>query len=49
VGHAEDESGGEKEPRGEGAGRLRKKKGEKGDEDREKPGSGLPEENGHRR
>jgi hypothetical protein len=49
VGHAEDESGGEKEPRGYGAGRLGKKKGEKGDEDREKPGGGLPKEDGHRR
>jgi hypothetical protein len=27
---------------------LRKKKGEKGDEGREKPGSGLPKEDGHK-
>ena len=49
VGHSEDKSGGEKEPRGDGAGRLGKKKGEKGDEGREKPGGGLPKEDGHRR
>jgi hypothetical protein len=49
MGHSEDESGGEKEPRGYGAGRLGKKKGEKCDEGREKPGGGLPKEDGHRR
>jgi hypothetical protein len=49
MGHSEDESGGEKEPRGYRTGRLGKKKGEKCDEGREKPRSGLPKEDGHRR
>ncbi len=48
MGYSEDESGGEKKPRGECGGGLGKQNGEKSDESREKPGGGLPKKDGHR-
>lgn len=45
--NAENKSGGEENPRGEGDSGLRKKKGKTDREGGEEPRGGLPKKNGH--